>query len=349
MPSHNQKLTQLLKETQQRVEVARTFEDVLAAVQRCAGFAEVLRYHQAIPLWCLIAGLVFLGWAYFQPAWGWQLSANMCWVIGIAGTALALGGWAMLVTRFKRMQALTKEIKQNAMLLCYGLTPQKDDLPRLLEQLGTWFKDFDRGNHKRELRQVYSGIYVGRKYRMAYTYYHLYYVEKQHSGNGTSYSYIHRYYLVVQFPWVDGITLCGDGSRYSSLNRKYRFESTSQEFNKFYTLTGTQKMSCPRFAIPVTVMLMPQFAAVLQRPNFTFNGGDLGLCLSFDDKHVFTPQIKDSLKHPWEFYLQLSQHRLLPKFEKVMALLHQLAEQHDDNFALVSASLGDNGALPKSI
>lgn len=339
--SHNKRLNALLKEVDAATDQAQSKADLLSQAQKLCDFGDPLKFDQRVPLGLTAVGLVLMGAAWYLMQHGVASGRSVPVWVFVAGLLLSIIGIVMMLSRRAKLENLSQKMVRQCMLIDYGMTLQ-GNLAATFANLEQQYNDFRRGNYQRELRSCIAGAYQGARLRSAYRYAHLHFVDKVErlvtytDGQGrrrtrieTSYEHHDRYYLLLAFPWVKGIALSADSTH--RIRMPVASDTTDREFNRRFTFTGMTEMACARFAIPVTVLLMPKFCEMLQKPNFTFSEkGEL--CLSFNNSDLLNSNINADIRFPKVFYKALESGTRLAKFDALMALLYQLMDQHDSNF-----------------
>ena len=359
--THNARLRQLIREVASAASADSDRETLLAAVQRIRDFKGPLRFDNRTPrLIGILATLVFIAVMAFAQ---WGSAQAKQWLTDFTtmtyDSVLLLAGVVALITlsagfgfiwhRRNLLPTASEDIARRSSRLTAGLTAHATPRQQLLQELSSRFGDYARGNYSRELTQALQAVYPGAVHDLHYSYLQLHYVNKrvvtttESDGKGgtrtvtkTVYDHYDRYSLVVDFPWVEGITArTGSGS---GLDFEHRYKTASTDFNKAFTLSGSSAMACAKFAKPVTVLHLLAMHRQLREMNleFSFDGQ---LCISFEDKTMLDFHMPCDLYDAERFYGYIEAGARLPHLENVLALVHTLAEQHDDNFNLPTASI----------
>jgi hypothetical protein len=224
-----------------------------------------------------------------------------------------------------------------------GLICLEEDSDRTLNRLDAQFGDYSRGNYSRSLVESIQGVFTGTLRKIPYTYRQLHYVNRrkvhttvtdkdgnQRTETRVVYDHYDRYSLVVDFPWVTGISVRSDDQ--SENDYAWPMDTASLDFNKAFRLTGQSEMLCAKFIKPSTVLHLLKLFDILHRPNLEFSDNGK-LCLSFANNDLFTFSTEYSLTSPNEFYAEIDAGIELPRLMSVLQWSHELSELHDDNFS----------------
>ncbi len=359
--THNARLRQLIREVSSAAAPESDRETLLAAVQLIRDFNGPLRFDNRTPLFIgVFATLLFIAVIAFAQ-WGSPEAKH--WLTSFAtmkydGVLLLAGVFALVTLtasfgfmwhRRNLLPTTSEDIARQSSRLTAGLISHTTPRQRLLLDLSSHFGDYARGNYSRELTQALQAVYPGALHELYYSYFQLHYVNKrivtttESDGKGgrrtvtrTVYDHYDRYSLVVEFPWVEGITArTGNGS---GLDFEHHYQTASTDFNKAFALSGSSTMACAKFAKPVTVLHLLAMHRQLKGMNleFSFDGR---LCISFENSNMLDFDMPCDLYDAEQFYRYIETGARLPHLEKVLELVHTLAEQHDDNFNLPTASV----------
>lgn len=305
---HNRMLTQFLDELDVRAAKARALQDILACVKTVADCPHSLRYDNTRPYTIgIVAGLfgVFLAGALLGQ-WGvLVVVANLVEragfdsnatpiVLGVFAAALLLMSFCAFLFSFNRdgrLGEISDHLKWQAALAHNGMTNDESPADELLERLSESFSDFHRGSHSREITQAYTGYLIRENTSSSFSFYQLHFVNARietYLENGkvktrTVYDHFDRYYLVLPFPWVTGVSVRTDSQ--SEIDRPYRWDSNHPDFANYVRLTGDTMMKATRFGKPAVVMFLLAFLPQLRNPNLEFSVAGQ-VCLSLDDDDV---------------------------------------------------------------
>lgn len=359
--THNARLRQLLRDVSGTITPVSSREQLLAAVGKVRDFNEPLHFDNTTPKrvsigagLLLVAVVAFANWA---PPQAIRSLANLTGVhdnslltfTGIAAVIALVAGFGFMRYRGNLLPTLSQDIARQSSLLTADLRSIETPPQRLLQQLSSHFGDYARGNYSREITEALQAVYPGAVHPLPYRYVQLHYVNErtvttsESDGKGGTrtvtkkvYDHYDRYSLVVDFPWVQGITARTDNS--SGLDFDHRYKTASTDFNKAFTLSGNTPMDCAKFAKPVTVLHLLAMHRQLHEMNLEFSH-DGHLCISFADKNMLDVHMPCDLTDAEQFYGYIEGGARLPHLEKVLALVHTLAEQHDDNFNLPTSTV----------
>ncbi|MBA1280310.1 hypothetical protein [Stutzerimonas stutzeri] len=357
--SHNSRLHDMIKGASAAAETAASKDELLEAVQIVRDFPGPLQFDQTKPkaiavvfgVLCL-AAIAFALWAPVEAkAWLASLTGTNHQLVQI-GCAVLFGiatavCFAFMGNRASLLKTLSTDIARRSSLLSAGLTPVSIDNGQLLKRLEGEFRDYQRGNYSRDITLALTSAYVGETHQLDYSYCHLHYVNKRvvtkrvSDGRGgyrtkteTVYDHYDRFSLVVDFPWVKGIAVRANG--HSAIDFKHPFVTTSSDFARAFVLTGISTMECVKFAKPVTVLHLLKMKKQLSGMNLELSLSGR-LCLSFEVANLLDFDMPCDLGSPDEFYQLIDAGVRLPYLTNVLAMVHRLAEQHDDNFSLPAA------------
>lgn len=355
--THNSRLSKLLADTSAAVAAATTKDELLSATQGLRDFEGPLRFYNA-RLWVVSVVLIMaaLGCCGVTPESKLWLSQWITWDPSLVLLGLfmvfVVAGWACIAfirRRNKLVPKLAEEITWRAAALTNGLEPAAASLDYLSSQFG----DYHRGNYSREINYALEGTSLGRMHELKYHYYRLHYVDEQtvytrvSDGKGGSktqkrkvYHHYYRYSLVMDFPWIANIAV--RASSHKAVDLSQVFEPTSSDFNRAFTLTGSETLACAKFAKPITLLTLLRLNERLVELNLEFSAEGL-LCLSFDNKNLLEPDMPYDLATPEEFFKAIEAGISLPKLTAILSIVHELAEQHDDNFSPVTPSAALQG------
>lgn len=354
--THNGRLLRMIEQATATAEKSTSKEGLLKAVQIVRAFKGPLEFDQtkpkaaAIMLGALaLAAIALAIWGSPEmKAWVAQATGvdHQLVQIGLAvffGTS-TLACFAFMGSRASLLPNLSEDIARRSSRITAGLVPVPMGNEKLLTRLLKEFGDYSRGNHSRDIKLALTSSYTGETHQLSYTYCQMHYVNKRvvtervSDGRGgfrtktkTVYDHFDRYSLVIDFPWVEGVSLRSNGQ--SAVDFEHSFETSSSDFNRAFVLTGTSTMGCVKFAKPVTVLHLLRMREQLEGLNLEFSLGGR-LCLSFENSTLLDFDMSCDLASPDDFYRLINAGVRLPYLTQVLAMAHRLAEQHDDNFSL---------------
>ena len=314
------KITKQIDQIHKKLELVQNQQELLALIHPFCTRG-VYQYH-AVTCIMLIAGLLIaciLLLSLTPDLPSMALGLLICFIFG---------GIYVFAIRYSLLKKLENAIVLKAMSFRHGFSIEA----QLPEELRV-FKDLDRGDYSRTIEQVTKSTYEGSLHTISYYSCHLHYVNKKSSSNsGSEYEHYDRYYLFLAFPWINGITLRSDSL--SKIDLPVRYKSTLADFNCYFRLTGNSEMACARFAKPITIIHLLKFKDILENPNFTFSDNGW-LCVGYNNEYLLNSEVNFSLiSNPVLFYNMIVAGIDRPRLQKFFQLIHQLAEQHDDNFNL---------------
>lgn len=354
-PTHNKQLLELINIVSHDVDSAASKDDLLAAIQKVRDFKGPLTFDNTTPGILAGVGAAFLLLAIWLMLWAPQSARH--WLISftgidytiiqivpaVFGVVSTLSALTYIGSRSSMLPDLSRRIARMSSYLTLGLKHIRKNPEKILSRLMAEFADYHRGNYSREIELSLGGTYKGTLHLIPYVFHHLHYVNKRvvvervSDGKGgyrtvvkTVYDHFDRYSIVLRFPWVRGISVRADGM--SDIDRKTGWETTSTDFNSYFTLTGRTEMDCAKFAKPTTVLTLLELWRYLASANLEFSD-DGNLCVSFGNDNLLDYSLKTSLADPDAFYEEIAKGVQLPHLTTVLQLVHRLAEQHDDNFS----------------
>ena len=321
---HDAELVRLLERSDSEVARARSNDDLLQIIDNLKSFKGGLTFDHALPLVLLLLAIVSAIPAMAGVIWMW-------FATGCLGFA-SLYTW---MSRANVIDDLPKKIARKCSFLSNGLRDPGGSADERFQRLSEEFDDYDRGNDSRRIKDSAKGVYQGTLHQLSFVFHHLYYVnsrDKTDSDGKTEriYTGFDRYSLVVDFPWVKGVKARTHPSNKKRTKLK-GFDTTSDEFNRVFSLSGESELACAKFATPTTMAFLLNLSRRLTNVNLEFS--DQGrLCLSFDNPEVMAYKDPGTLKDLPAFYANIKQGLELPGLFPVLALVHELAELHDNNF-----------------
>ncbi len=332
---HNKTLAAALALVKRRSNQLKSKAELLQLLDKLATLPQPLAYRH-LPLWFSSAGLIaaalgcmalyhYLVELTWLPTLGWML-------LGLSLIPLIVIGW-----RFAGFRKLGQQLYWHNALLDNQLTllpaSQWPDSRSWQQQ----FAEFDRGNHKREFKQIIAGHYTGDEHQFDYHYWHFHYVDRRTvtSTNGkgqvssrTQYTHYDRYGLMLPFSYVQSLFICSFApSGFSG----EKYQSDSGRFNKIFKVRVREQMQAARFLKPAVVVALEDLAGQLRQLNLEFSADGV-LCLSFADSDLLKANAPCGLEQLTRFRQSIEQATALPKLQLTLACLHQLLRHSDANF-----------------
>lgn len=315
----DQALVRLLSDCQARVSRARSNADLLEVLGRLEVFPGGLKFDQVQSILLLV-----LAGASLLAAW---LLDDMGWMVWVA---LGCGYFSY---HFRKglsgnLTDLAQSIARKCAMFSNDLSEADSDADWCLKRLSTEFADYGRGNERRYIVDSVRGVYQGVQYPLAFEYYHLQYVnsrtERGAGGtNRTVYDTFDRYSLVLDFPWVKGISVQSNPLEIPLAGE--RLQTHWDDFNRTFVLRGIDQANCEGFATPETLVFLMVLLRHLDKVNLEFSSQGR-LCLSFDNAHVMAHADPGPLSDLPAFREQIKAGIALPGLYPVLELMHRLAE-----------------------
>jgi hypothetical protein len=353
--SQNARLNQLLAIGEANVDRAESQSDLLKEIQTFADFVGPLDFSFKVAWWFFAVGLIFVSSAaalywfqdtYLIASFFYQLRVDpflVAFATGLVGLGVAGGSLAWMSSTSDRLPALSSKIARLSSFYHNGLSYLGENPRQTLARLNAQFGDYKRGNYSRELVESIRGVFSGSLRNLAFEYHRLHYVDQRTEvtvvpdGKGGTktvtrivYDHYDRYSLVIDFPWVMGISVRSDG--HSQNDYACSMDTASPDFNKSYCLTGRSEMQCAKFIRPSTVLHLIKLFDIVSRPNLEFAESGK-LCMSFASSDLLSFGTKFSLHAPQQFYTEISEGVELPRLMSALRWAHSLSELHDDNFS----------------
>lgn len=353
--SQNARFNELLAVSEASIDRAESNTDLLKVIHQFVSYDDPLEFDRT-RAWrffgaglLLLASAVALYWVgniYSVALFFYRLEIDpdsFGMGTGFLGIVIAVWSLAWMKSRSDRLPSLSKRIARLSSYFHNGLTFLKEDSATTLKKLDTEFGDYRRGDYSRELVKSIQGVFTGALRNLPYTYRQLHYVNRRvvhttvtdEKGNTKTesrvvYDHYDRYSLVIDFPWVTGISVRSDHQ--SENDYSHPMDTASPDFNKAFRLTGRSEMLCAKFIKPSTVLHLLKLSDILHRPNLEFSDSG-ALCLSFESSDLFAYGAQYSLASPNNFYAEISAGIELPRLMSALQWSHALSELHDDNFS----------------
>lgn len=353
--SQNARLDRLLAVGEANIDRAESQADLLKEIQTFASFDGPLNFNFKGAWWFFAAGMLLISSAaalfwfqdnYLIASFFYRLRIDpylITWVVGLIGLGVGCGSLAWMSSTSDRLPSLSSKIARLSSFYHNGLAHIEEDPRQTLNRLNAQFGDYKRGNYSRELVESIKGVFTGSLRNLTYEYHQLHYVDQRTEvtvvpdGKGGTktvtrivYDHYDRYSLVIDFPWVTGISVRSDG--HSQNDYACSMDTASPDFNSSFCLTGHSEMQCAKFIKPSTVLHLLKLFDVLSRPNLEFSESGK-LCMSFASSDLLSFGTQFSLYAPQQFYTEISEGVELPRLMSALHWAHALSELHDDNFS----------------
>lgn len=293
----------------------------------------------------VLGGLLALAPQWHQGYW-WTLRGIALFVsgggsqsplVGFSVTALLVSFflWSHLRKRRNWRQPVSERIFLLDALFNNDLKPvsTKGRMKALLSS----FREFDRGNHTKELKALYRGHFRGDEHRFDYELYHFHYVRKRtvtttdSEGNTrtrTVYDHFYRHGLLLAFPFASGVSLSADrGLKFKG----ERYRTASNAFNRLFDVRAEKEMAAARLLNPAVVEQLTGVGKSLKNPVLEISAGGR-LCLAFDDDDLLSQKPQHDLNNPAAFAEEIAGHTELAKLKALLDAVHDVLRLSDNNF-----------------
>lgn len=313
-------LNRLLQDCQVRVTRAQSKADLLEVLDRLEVFPGELEFDHAQSILLLVMAFVSLITALLVDGMG-----GMVWV----AVACCIFSYYVKKGLSGSLTNLSAGIARKCALFSNGLSESDSSADWCLTKLDSQFGDYRRGNERRHIVTSAQGVYQGSRYSLAFEYHHLLYVnavsERGASGFRTVYKSFDRYSLVLDFPWLKGISLQSDPLEMPLAGQ--HFKTDCDEFDRTFLLRSSDKTHFESFATPATLSLLLDVSRLLNKVNLEFSS-EGRLCLSFDNAEVFAHADPGPLSDLAAFRQRIIAGVALPGLYPVLERMHRLAELH---------------------
>lgn len=356
--SQNARFNELLAVNEASIDSAECKADLLKVIHEFASYDGPLEFDRTRAWWFFGTGVFLIASIVVSPVYAnTYIVASLFYrlqidpvlfavVMGVLGIVTTGGSLHWMSSKADRLPSLSRKIAELSSWFHNDLTFLEEDSDWTLDELDAQFSDYSRGNYSRELVESIEGVFTGTLREIPYKYYQLHYVNKQtvqvtvtdkdgktRKETRVVYDHHDRYSLIIDFPWVTGISVRSDDQ--SENDYPWPMDTASPDFNKAFCLTGSSEILCAKFIKPATVLHLLKLFGILNRPNLEFS--DEGqLCLSFASKDLLAFRAEYSLASPNEFYAEIDAGVDLPRLMSVLQWSHALTELHDDNFTLTA-------------
>lgn len=314
-------LNRLLQDCQLRVARAQSTADLLDVLDRLEVFPGELEFDHAQSILLLVVAFASLVVALLMDGMG-----GMVWV----AVACCIFSYYVKKGLSGSLTELSASIARKCALFSNGLSEPDSSADWCLTKLDSQFGDYRRGNERRHIVASAQGVYQGTRHSLAFEYHHLLYVnavsERGASGYRTSYKSFDRYSLVLEFPWLKGISVQSDPLEMPLAGQ--RFKTDCDEFDRAFLLRSSDQARFESFATPATLSLLLDLSRLLNKVNLEFSS-EGRLCLSFDNAEVFAHADPGPLSDLAAFRQRMIEGIALPGLNPVLERMHRLAELHD--------------------
>jgi hypothetical protein len=356
--SQNARFNELLAVNEARIDSAESKADLLKVIHEFASYDGPLEFDRTRAWWFfgtgvfLIAGTVaFYGYIKSQTIAAFFSRLDIDPILfgmipGLLGLGFAIGSMSWMSSKADRLPSLSSRIAELSSYFHNGLIFLEEDSDRTLDKLDAQFGDYSRGNYSRELVESIQGVFTGTLRKIPYKYRQMHYVNKRtvqvsvtdkdgktRTETRVVYDHYDRYSLVIDFPWVSGISVRSDDQ--SENDYAWPMDTASLDFNKAFCLTGQSEILCAKFIKPSTVLHLLKLFDILDRPNLEFSDNGK-LCLSFASNDLLAFSTEFALASPNEFYAEIDAGVDLPRLMSTLQWSHALSELHDDNFSFTA-------------
>lgn len=328
----DQALARLLEDSQVRVSRARSKADLLEVLDRLEAFPGGLEFDHVQSIVLLVLALASFAALLLMDDMG-----VLFWV----GLACCFFSYYVRKGLKGSLAGLAKSIAHKCALISNDLNEVDSSADWRLTRLNNEFADYQRGNERRHILESVQGVYHGVRHSLVFEYHHQQYVNsRSERGAGGSYRTVYdtfsRYSLVLDFPWVRGISVLSNPQDRSWENR--RFKIACEDFNRVFVLLGGDQACWDSFATPETQLLLMGLAQRLDRVNLEFSG-EGRLCLSFDNAEVVAYADPGSLSDLPVFRERIKAGVELPGLYSLLERMHRLTDlqAHGSELSLAAA------------
>jgi hypothetical protein len=347
--SHNKQLDALLSRVRMAADDAKDekgFDPVFSMLRDFQRDVGPLKYDNSAK-WYVCGALGALG-AAFTLAWfvspGLQqgLGEAAYIVMGAFGLAVLvmLGVIGTANSAFDEISDLIfeKDVSFDNRLTAVDVDDAGRDLyHRLKEEFG----DFrSRGDESRYIQELVKGDWTGTEHSFPYEYYVFHYVRVYYVtvtrkvGNQTVTTRerrtetLHRYGLLLDFPFVKGIAVQSGGGSY---DYEDGHQPTSEEFSGTYEVGADSAQQAAKFLKPAVVLAFIELNRHFSGLNVEINRAGR-MNIAFSDGDVLDLGRKYSIRQPDEFEAEIKEHLALPKLRMLLQFVETLKKHSDSNF-----------------
>lgn len=331
----NTQLANTIKALQQELPRVQDKAALLGLLDKLAQLPQPIRYHYRQRwYWCGSGLLLSLLAAVLIHQ---LMAAPALYYVAGAIAVISLLPLLLALANIHTLNKFTQKLYWKNALLDNQLTLLN---PASWPDTKSWqqqFAEFNRGNHKREFKQLIAGQYTGTEHSFSYHYWHFHYVNKRtevsRSSKGgtrtrTVYDHYDRYGLLLPFAYCRNLFIT---SFSTSGIRGERYSSDSGRFNKIFQVRAGEQMQAARFLKPAVIIALEEQAAALKQLNLAFADNGM-LCISFADKDLLQVKPPCGLDQLSRFRQSIEQPTSLPKLSQLLHTIHQLLRHSDTNF-----------------
>lgn len=331
----NTQLSHTIKALQQELPNVQDKAALLGLLDKLAQLPQPIRYHYRQRwYWCGSGLLLSLLGAILIH---YLMAAPELYYVAVAIAVISAIPLLLALANIHTLNTFTQQLYWKNALLDNQLTLLN---PANWPDTKSWqqqFAEFNRGNHKREFRQLIAGQYSGTEHSFSYHYWHFHYVNKRtevsrNSKGGvrtrTVYDHYDRYGLLLPFAYCRNLFIT---SFSTSGIKGERYSSDSGRFNKIFQVRAGEQMQAARFLKPAVIIALEEQAAALKQLNLAFAANGM-LCISFADKDLLEVKPPCGLDQLSRFRQSIEQPTSLPKLSQLLHTIHQLLRHSDTNF-----------------
>ncbi|EKE67539.1 hypothetical protein [Gallaecimonas xiamenensis] len=337
----------------QSLDQVQTEKGLYDLLKPALDFDGPIRYDNRLP-WTLALGgalLALVLWGLPEGLFDGFLSLDLQWqliellrpllTLPIPGwlpfVLLAVFGIWQLFSRRSKLQGLADAIWKRNLLLDNNLREVQGNPASQADELEKRFCEFNRGNYKRTMDELYQGHYQGEQHSFDFQVFDFHYVDKRTStytdSNGksrtrTTYHHYHRYGLVMDFGFTRSLNILGFST---SGHRGLKWEPSSLDFRKAFKVLAGSEMEAARFLKPAVVERLERLAQGFSSPNLEFNAAG-ELCLTIANKDLIQVPRAGGLDQPKAFLESLKEETRLPLLDTLLDEVHFLMTHSDSNF-----------------
>lgn len=341
----NKQIKRILQRLHDGTHAATTSEELLGAMAKAKAFGKPLVYnfsqHILLNSCLLILSLVLVFWPEFGTNGSLRrfLQENS-WLFfaGLISAAISVGVFVYLYKQKSAVSALANIIYQKDAFLDNSL---RYKAPFNSEEMRIRFREFDRGNHSREFKEVISGEFEGDEHTFSYDYYRFHYVDKRvvvetstdskgrvTTRTRTVYDRYDRFGLIIPFEFVQSLQIFS-----FALSRSYdsKFTTGSIAFDKKFKVRAVDEFTAAKFLKPAVVVAIQDVSEFLRKMNIEIDASGK-MCVSFANSEMVLGNQRYDLSNPEDFYIELAGQTKLRLLERALRFVHQMMKHSDSNF-----------------
>lgn len=339
--SHNSALKLAIKQLESDVKAAITRDELLSAVAKLNVFNGKLDFDHTkswvVSVICFALSAYF-GWVVYSHS----ISQSLWVPIVLAGVTFLVGAFILgnILVNNSQITGTSDAVRKKNILLANNLAVLEIDPKGYYKELKSKFKEFKRGNNKREIEYAIQGEMDCNGKTIPFIAYKFHYVVKSthtrsvSDGRGgtrtETYNTYHSYYrygVILDFNLLSGIAVISDSTNHSG----ERYKPASNEFNKQYDTYAETELSMAKFLKPAVVLLFEDMAKEFSEFNFEVNTAGK-LCVSFEDDDLIFANSKISLREFDVFMAELRGENIPVKLGKLTSFLNNIYRLSDANF-----------------